>query len=208
MVPADGAYSLKPSSFLDFKLSYAGLEGKDDSFAFSVPFARIALKGTLFTKTFKYNVTTDFAKGNAVLTYYFGDYAVVPDYYAKFPKPCMGGWGRGIINITPSGRVLPCHAAESIAGMTFPNVRDTSLRSAWEDSEAFNRFRGTGWMPEPCRGCDRAERDWGGCRCQAFALTGDAAATDPACALSPHHDLLAVALAEAGAPAFRYREFS
>ena len=83
--------------------------------------------------------------------------------------------------------------------MLFPNVRDVSLRAAWEESEAFNRFRGTGWMPEPCRGCERAERDWGGCRCQAFALTGDAAATDPACALSPDHGLLAAAVAEAGA---------
>jgi pyrroloquinoline quinone biosynthesis protein E len=132
---------------------------------------------------------------------------VVPDYHAARPKACMGGWGNRFLGVSPGGRVLPCHAAESIAGMEFPNVRDTSLRAAWEDSEAFNRFRGTDWMPQPCRGCEHAERDWGGCRCQAFALTGDAAATDPACALSPDHGLLAAAVAEAGAPDFRYREF-
>lgn len=140
-------------------------------------------------------------RGRLVIDY------VVPDYHAARPKACMGGWGNNFLAVSPAGRVLPCHAAESIAGMAFPNVRDTSLRAAWEDSEAFNRFRGTGWMPEPCRGCARAERDWGGCRCQAFALTGNAAATDPACALSPHHGLLAAALAEAGASGFRYREF-
>ena len=140
-------------------------------------------------------------RGRLVIDY------VVPDYHAARPKACMGGWGSAFLAVSPAGRVLPCHAAESIAGMTFPNVRETSLRAAWEDSEAFNRFRGTGWMPAPCRGCAHAERDWGGCRCQAFALTGDAAATDPACALSPHHGMLADALAEAGSKDFRYREF-
>ncbi len=140
-------------------------------------------------------------RGRLVIDY------VVPDYHAARPKACMGGWGSRFLVVSPAGRVLPCHAAESIAGMVFPNVRETSLRAAWEDSEAFNRFRGTSWMPEPCRGCDRAERDWGGCRCQAFALTGDAAATDPACALSPQHGLLATAVAQARSSAFRYREF-
>lgn len=140
-------------------------------------------------------------RGRLVIDY------VVPDYHAARPKACMGGWGNRFLGVSPAGRVLPCHAAESIAGMEFPNVRETSLRDAWEDSEAFNRFRGTAWMPEPCRGCERAEQDWGGCRCQAFALTGNAAATDPACALSPQHGLLAAALARSGAPAFRYREF-
>ncbi len=140
-------------------------------------------------------------KGRLLIDY------VVPDYHAARPKACMGGWGNRFLAVSPTGRVLPCHAAESIAGMTFPNVRETSLRNAWEDSEAFNRFRGTAWMPAPCQGCEHAERDWGGCRCQAFALTGDAAATDPACALSPRHGLLADAVARAGAPAFRYREF-
>ena len=140
-------------------------------------------------------------RGRLVIDY------VVPDYHAARPKACMGGWGNRFLAVSPAGRVLPCHAAESLGGMAFPNVRETSLRDAWENSDAFNRFRGTAWMPEPCRGCERAERDWGGCRCQAFALTGDAAATDPACALSPHHALLAAAVAEAGAEGFRYREF-
>jgi pyrroloquinoline quinone biosynthesis protein E len=124
-------------------------------------------------------------KGSVVIDY------VVPDYYAKRPKACMGGWGRRFLNIAPSGKVLPCHAAESIAGLSFDNVRERPLADIWENSEAFNRFRGTSWMPEPCRSCERAEIDWGGCRCQAFALTGDAARTDPACALSPDHGFLA-----------------
>lgn len=133
---------------------------------------------------------------------------VVPDYYAKRPKACMGGWGRQFLNVTPTGKVLPCHAAESITEMTFETVRERSLPEIWADGPAFQRFRGTDWMPEPCRSCDRREIDFGGCRCQAFALTGDAAATDPACGLSPDHDRM-VALAEgesaAGADRFRYR---
>ena len=133
---------------------------------------------------------------------------VVPDYYAKRPKACMGGWGRQFLNVTPTGKVLPCHAAESITDMTFETVRERRLPEIWTDGPAFQRFRGTDWMPEPCRSCDRREIDFGGCRCQAFALTGDAAATDPACGLSPHHDQM-VALAEgesaAGADRFRYR---
>ncbi len=141
-------------------------------------------------------------KGRLVIDY------VVPDYYAARPKPCMGGWGNRFLAISPAGNVLPCHAAESITGMVFPNIRSTSLRTAWEESDAFNRFRGTAWMPSPCQGCEHAERDWGGCRCQAFALIGDAAATDPACALSPHHELLGSAIAEASDSAFIYREFS
>lgn len=132
---------------------------------------------------------------------------VVPDYHAARPKACMGGWGSRFLAVSPGGRVLPCHAAESIAGMTFPTVREVSLHEAWYQGEAFNRFRGTSWMPPPCRGCAHAEKDWGGCRCQAFALTGDAASTDPACTLSPHHGMLAAAVAEAGTTAFRYRAF-
>jgi PqqA peptide cyclase len=112
---------------------------------------------------------------------------VVPDYYAKYPKPCMGGWGRGIMNVTPSGRVLPCHAAESLPGLAFDNVKDKGLREIWLEGEAFNLYRGTDWMKEPCKSCPRKEIDFGGCRCQALALTGDAANTDPACSLSPHH---------------------
>ncbi|MBR0645205.1 pyrroloquinoline quinone biosynthesis protein PqqE [Plastoroseomonas hellenica] len=133
---------------------------------------------------------------------------VVPDYHAERPKACMGGWGRAVMAVSPAGRALPCHAAESLPGFDFPNVRDHGLGAIWEESEAFNRFRGTAWMTGPCRGCPRAEQDWGGCRCQAFALTGDAAATDPACALSPRHHLLAEAVAEAAlaGSGFTYRE--
>ena len=140
-------------------------------------------------------------RGRLVIDY------VLPDYHATRPKACMGGWAARFLAVTPSGRILPCHAAEAIPGMEFPNIRESSLHEAWHHSPAFNAFRGTEWMPAPCRGCAHAEEDWGGCRCQAFALTGDAAATDPACALSPHHGLLAEALAEAGADEFRYRGF-
>jgi len=112
--------------------------------------------------------------------------AVVPDYYARYPKPCVGGWGRRSLNVTPSGKVLPCHAAESIPGLEFWSVRARSLADIWQASPAFNAFRGTGWMKEPCASCERRDKDFGGCRCQAFALTGDAAAADPVCHLSPH----------------------
>jgi pyrroloquinoline quinone biosynthesis protein E len=133
---------------------------------------------------------------------------VVPDYYATWPKPCMGGWGRGIMNITPSGKVLPCHAAETIPGLQFDNVRDKPLVEIWRNGQAFQKFRGTDWMLEPCRSCERREIDWGGCRCQAFALAGDAAAADPACVKSSRHaELAALAEREAGLPppAFVYR---
>jgi PqqA peptide cyclase len=111
---------------------------------------------------------------------------VVPDYYAKYPKPCMGGWGRKLMLITPTGEALPCHAAKIIPGLQFDNVKDHSLREIWESSKAFQRFRGTSWMPEPCQSCDRRDQDFGGCRCQAFLLAGDASATDPVCSLSPN----------------------
>lgn len=140
-------------------------------------------------------------KGRLVIDY------VVPDYHATRPKPCMGGWGRRFLGVSPAGNILPCHAAESLTGLTFPNARETSLAAAWADSPAFNAFRGAAWMPEPCRGCERREVDWGGCRCQAFALTGDAAATDPACALSPHHGLLQAAVTHAQGETFRYRQY-
>lgn len=133
---------------------------------------------------------------------------VVPDYYAAYPKACAGGWGRRLMNVTPSGKVLPCHAAETIPGLEFWSVTDRSLSDIWTHSPAFNAFRGTDWMPEPCRSCARKERDWGGCRCQALALAGDASATDPACSLSPFHAQVgALAAAEAGAapPAYVYR---
>jgi PqqA peptide cyclase len=126
---------------------------------------------------------------------------VVPDYYAQRPKACMGGWGRQFMNLTPTGKVLPCHAAETIAGMQFESVREKSLAEIWYGSEALQRFRGTTWMPEPCQSCERKELDWGGCRCQALALAGDAAATDPACGLSPRHaEVLALAQRESAAP--------
>jgi PqqA peptide cyclase len=117
--------------------------------------------------------------------------AVVPDYYARYPKPCVGGWGRRSLNVTPSGKVLPCHAAESLPGLEFWSVRAHSLADIWRHSPAFNAFRGTDWMQEPCASCPRRFEDFGGCRCQAFALLGDARATDPVCHLSPHHGLLA-----------------
>jgi PqqA peptide cyclase len=126
---------------------------------------------------------------------------VVPDYYATWPKPCMGGWGRGIVNVTPSGKVLPCHAAETIPGLVFDNVRDKPLAEIWLNGQAFERYRGTDWMMEPCRSCERREVDWGGCRCQAFAMAGNAAAADPACVKSSHHaELVAIAEREAAAP--------
>jgi PqqA peptide cyclase len=114
--------------------------------------------------------------------------AVVPDYHARLPKPCVGGWGRRSLNVTPSGKVLPCHAAESIPGLEFWSVREHALADIWAHSPAFNAFRGTDWMKEPCLSCARRDIDFGGCRCQAFALTGDARATDPVCHLAPSHE--------------------
>jgi PqqA peptide cyclase len=127
--------------------------------------------------------------------------AVIPDYYARYPKPCVGGWGRRSLNVTPAGKVLPCHAAESITGLEFWNVRDHSLADIWASSPAFNAFRGTAWMKDPCASCPRREQDFGGCRCQAFALTGDATATDPVCHLAPDHARVAeLAAIRADAP--------
>jgi len=110
---------------------------------------------------------------------------VVPDYYAKYPKPCVGGWGRKLMLISPDGTALPCHAAAILPGMQFENVATKGLREIWEASPSFNKFRGEDWMQEPCKTCDRRELDFGGCHCQAFLLTGDAAATDPVCSLAP-----------------------
>jgi pyrroloquinoline quinone biosynthesis protein E len=138
-------------------------------------------------------------RGQMVIDY------VVPDYHASRPKACMGGWARRIMNISPAGLAMPCHAAETLPGFTFPSVRDDSLAWIWAESDAFTRFRGTAWMPEPCRSCDRREIDWGGCRCQAFALLGDAALTDPACDLSPDHHVMAEATRETPAPAYIFR---
>lgn len=133
---------------------------------------------------------------------------VPPDYYARRPKACMGGWGRRIISVTPSGKVLPCHAAETIPGLSFDNINGRPLADIWRSSAAFNAYRGTAWMKEPCRSCELREVDWGGCRCQALAMTGDAANADPVCAMSVHRGIItAAADAEPAAPApdFIYR---
>jgi PqqA peptide cyclase len=125
---------------------------------------------------------------------------VVPDYYAKYPKPCMGGWGRKVILVKPNGDVLPCHAANVLPGMAFENVEQGSLRQIWEESAAFQKYRGVDWMPELCRGCDRRDQDFAGCRCQAFLLAQDAAATDPVCSLSPGRVIVDDILRDANAP--------
>jgi pyrroloquinoline quinone biosynthesis protein E len=123
---------------------------------------------------------------------------VLPDIYEEEPKPCMGGWGRTAMVVAPNGDVLPCQAASTIPGLEFANIREHPLEWIWNESDAFTRFRGTSWMQEPCRSCPlgRQEVDWGGCRCQALRFTGDAAATDPVCRLSPHHEQV-VSLREA-----------
>ena len=130
---------------------------------------------------------------------------VTPDYFATYPKPCMGGWARDAFMVTPDGTVLPCHAAQTIPHLAFERFGDRSLAEIWSDSPAFNAFRGTDWMQEPCLSCARRERDFGGCRCQAFALTGDARATDPVCHLSPHHAIVDRLTAAVGEPEYTYR---
>ena len=122
---------------------------------------------------------------------------VLPDYFGQFPKACLHGWGRVFLTVAPDGAVLPCQTAREIPGLEFPNVRDASLGEIWFGAPVFQRFRGTSWMPEPCRSCDRREIDFGGCRCQAFLLAGDPAATDPVCHLSPLHHVVETALLEA-----------
>ena len=136
---------------------------------------------------------------------------VAHDHYAVRPKPCMGGWGRNFIDITPTGKVLPCHACQDIPGLTIDSVRDRPLADIWFHGAAFEKYRGTSWMKEPCRSCERREIDWGGCRCQALAMTGDAANADPACSKSPWHaEFAAIAEREAHAPPppFVYRRLS
>jgi pyrroloquinoline quinone biosynthesis protein E len=122
---------------------------------------------------------------------------VLPDYAAGRPRACMSGWARRYVVIAPDGRVLPCQAAHTIAGLSWERVGTRPLAQIWRDSPSLVRFRGEAWMPEPCRSCDERGRDFGGCRCQAFALAGDAAATDPACARSPDHAQITAALAAA-----------
>jgi pyrroloquinoline quinone biosynthesis protein E len=125
---------------------------------------------------------------------------VVPDYFERRPKPCMNGLGSIFLTITPDGTALPCHAARMLPGIDFPNVRTSSVASVWYDSSGFNHFRGDSWMKEPCRSCPEKTKDFGGCRCQAYMLTGDAANADPVCDLSPHHHLVTEAVARADAP--------
>lgn len=135
---------------------------------------------------------------------------VRPDYFQDYPKACLHGWGRVFLTVAPDGAVLPCQTARDIPGLDFPNVRDASLEAIWFDAPVFRRFRGTDWMPEPCRSCDRRELDFGGCRCQAFLLAGDAAATDPVCRLSPLHDVVTRALreSESVAEGLQFRTFT
>ena len=115
---------------------------------------------------------------------------VIPDYFENRPKACMNGWGSIFLTIAPDGSALPCHAAAQLPGLEFPNVRDHSIDHIWNDSDAFNKFRGFDWMQEPCRSCPEKEKDFGGCRCQAYMLTGDATNADPVCDKSPHHGQL------------------
>ena len=125
---------------------------------------------------------------------------VVPDYYSERPKKCMNGWGNVFLTIAPDGTALPCHTARMLPGLTFPNVREQTLREIWYDSEGFNRYRGTGWMKQPCASCPEKENDLGGCRCQAFMLAQDPAAADPVCALSPQRGVVDSMVAAANRP--------
>ena len=133
---------------------------------------------------------------------------VLPDYFEHYPKPCYGGWGKLYIVVAPDGKVLPCHGATNITTLTFDNARERSLEWIWHESPAFQAFRGDAWMREPCRTCPRKTVDFGGCRCQAFALTGAAENADPVCMLSPHRGIIDAALAEAPEPAYRYRRLT
>ncbi|WP_312524664.1 pyrroloquinoline quinone biosynthesis protein PqqE [Paracoccus sp. (in: a-proteobacteria)] len=143
-------------------------------------------------------------RGRLVIDY------VPPDHHAQFPKSCMGGWGSTGLNIAPDGTVLPCHAAQTIPGLDFDNIRDLPLAEIWHNGSAFNAFRGTAWLPEPCAGCERREIDFGGCRCQAMALAGDATATDPVCTRSPLRgqlQMMAEAASESDETKLTYRHF-
>lgn len=133
--------------------------------------------------------------GKAIRLFY-----VVPDYYEDRPKKCMNGWGNVFFTVTPDGTALPCHTAKMLPGLSFPNVRDMGIKEIWYESEGFNRYRGDGWMKEPCRTCPEKEKDHGGCRCQAYMLTGDAEAADPVCSKSEHHHLVEEAVKKAQVP--------
>ncbi|HET9391272.1 MAG TPA: pyrroloquinoline quinone biosynthesis protein PqqE [Steroidobacteraceae bacterium] len=143
-------------------------------------------------------VTQRFRERNRRMKIFF----VVPDYFENRPKACMNGLGSVFLTVSPDGTALPCHAARMLPGLKFPNVREASVEWIWRDSPAFNHFRGDAWMKEPCRSCPEKTRDFGGCRCQAYLLTGDPANTDPVCDLSPHHHLVTemVARADQGRP--------
>jgi pyrroloquinoline quinone biosynthesis protein E len=130
---------------------------------------------------------------------------VLPDYHRDRPKPCMGGWGRQSLVVAPDGVVLPCHGAAELPGLAFWRVTERALADCWALAPGMNAFRGESWMPLPCRDCPERTRDFGGCRCQAFALTGNAAATDPACALAPAHEIVVRARAAEPAASFVYR---
>jgi pyrroloquinoline quinone biosynthesis protein E len=124
-------------------------------------------------------------------------YYVIPDFYEDRPKACMNGWGTTFLTIAPDGAALPCHSARELPGMECPNVKDYSIEQIWNDSEAFNFFRGGDWMKEPCRSCDEKEKDFGGCRCQAYLMTGDMYSTDPVCSKSPDHHVVEQAIESA-----------
>ena len=142
-------------------------------------------------------VTNEFRKkvGNKMKIFF-----VVPDYFSDRPKKCMNGWGEVFMIVTANGDVLPCHSARVLPNMQFPNVREQGLEWAWKDSPAFNKFRGKGWMKEPCRSCPEQDNDLGGCRCQAFLLSGDAEMADPVCSLSPNHHLIEKAIEDSKNP--------
>lgn len=136
----------------------------------------------------------DEKKNDAMKIFY-----VIPDYYETRPKPCMSGWGSLFMLVTPDGTALPCHSARQLPGIEFPNAKDTSMGDIWKHSDAFQKFRGFDWMQEPCRSCSEKEKDFGGCRCQAFMLTGDAAATDPVCDKSPNRHIVDAAIVQSAA---------
>ncbi len=125
---------------------------------------------------------------------------VVPDYYETRPKKCMNGWGNVFLTVTPDGTALPCHTAKMLQGLSFPNVRDMSVKEIWYESDGFNHYRGDGWMKDSCRSCPDKEKDLGGCRCQAYMLSGDAANADPVCEKSPHHHVVEAAVKLAQIP--------
>lgn len=128
---------------------------------------------------------------------------VIPDYFSDRPKKCMNGWGEVFMIVTANGDVLPCHSARSLPGLTFPNVKENGLEWAWNESPAFNKYRGMDWLKEPCRSCDEKEKDLGGCRCQSYLLSGDAEAADPVCTKSPHRHLIDEAIADSQNPLIR-----